>query len=74
MEDLGFWGLSVAVLLVAVFFKTLVPLPALGLVAPDAWTPPSNSGGVWSERPQQALAAGLLSFGGGAAIRARWFR
>ncbi len=68
------WGLSVLVYLVAVLVTAIVPLPAFGLGAPDAWTPPSNSGGLWNERPQQALAAGLLYFGGGAAIRARWFR
>jgi hypothetical protein len=68
-----FWGLSVAVYLAAVFLTVFIPMPALG-INETVWTAPSNSGGLWNEKPQQALAAGLIYFGGGAAIRAKWFR
>lgn len=67
------WALSVIVYLAAVFITTFIPMPALG-ITDAAWTPPANSGGLWNQKPQQALAAGLLYFGGGAAIRQKWFR
>jgi hypothetical protein len=68
------WALSIALYMAAVVITAIVPVPALGLSTPGVWTPSPNSGGLWNDAPQHALAFGVLYFGVGACIRATWFR
>lgn len=56
------WGLSVVAYLAAVFAGIVLPVPALGVSAAIIPQLGLSGGGLWIDRPQTALASGMLYF------------
>ena len=56
------WGLSVVAYLATVFAGILLPVPALGVSADIIPRLGLSGGGLWIDRPETALASGMLYF------------
>lgn len=65
------WSSSVVLYLLAVIGTSIAPVPALGIGAEVLAALELPGSGLWVERPQTVIAAGLIYFGGLACLKWR---